>query len=167
LRWAAIQALYDPEAIRHRAMVAAAGLEIPLEVFEQLFHDHHGDDVFEPLVRNVDWARVEWADALLTGASLRSARVPRPYQHAVDEARAATVAEGLQDERADVVAQWQNEGTWLVPPVVVAGSAMGGRPGDELIVGFTRLGNLLGLLDRGDVSGAAKHRVWLGRRITA
>lgn len=167
MRWAAIQALYDAEAIRHRAMVAAAGLEIPLDVFEQLFHDHHGDEVFEPVVRNVDWARVEWTDTSLTGASLRSVRVPRPYQHAVDEARGATVADGLHDERPEVLVHWQTEGTWLVPPIVVAGSAIGSRPGDELIVGFTRLGNLLGLLDRGDVSGATRHRVWLGRRNTA
>jgi hypothetical protein len=167
LRWAAIQALHDPEAIRHRAMVAAAGLEIPLDVFEQLFHDHHGDDTFEPVVRVVDWSRVEWTEAFLTGASLRSVRVPRAYQHVVDEARASTVADGLRDERPDVLAHWRQAGTWLVPPIVVAGSAIGSRPGDELIVGFTRLGNLLGLLDRGEAASSTKHQVWLGRRISA
>ncbi len=34
----------------------------------------------------------------------------------------------------------------------------------ELIVGFTRLGNILGALDRQDISEAAQHTMWLGRR---
>jgi hypothetical protein len=165
LRWDAIQALYDPECIRHGAMVTAAGLEIPLNVFERLFHERHGDSVFEPVVQEVDWSRIAWTEAFLTGASLRSVRVPRPYQHAVDEARASTAAAGLEDERPEVLAHWRTAGTWMVPPVVVAGSAIGSRPGDELIVGFTRLGNLLGLLDRGEVPANARHQVWLGRKL--
>lgn len=167
MRWAAIQALFDPDTFRHRASVTAAGLHVPLDVFEQLFHDHHGDEAFEPLVRAVDWARVEWAEAQLAGVALRQVRVPRVYQYAVDEARAFALAEGVQDERPEVVAHWRTAGTWLVPPVLVAGSAIGGRPGDELLVGFTRLGNLLGLLDRGEVPGNTLHRVWLGRRLIA
>jgi hypothetical protein len=167
VRWAAIQALFDPDAFRHRASVTAAGLYVPLDVFEQLFHDHHDDEGFEQLVRAVDWARVEWTEASMAGVSLRQVRVPRAYQHAVDEARAFVLEEGLQDDRPDVVENWHTAGTWLVPPVLVAGSAIGGRPGDELLVGFTRLGNLLGLLDRGEVPGNALHRVWLGRRLSA
>jgi hypothetical protein len=165
VQWAAIQTLYDGDCFRHRAFVTAAGLDVPLEVFAQLFHDHHGDTVFEPLVRTVDWARIEWRESSRGGASLRQVRVPRAYQHAVDEARALVVAEGLQDERPEVVAHWRKEGTWLAPPILVAGSAIGGRPGDELLVGFTRLGNLLGLLDRGELDGAAMHRIWFGRRV--
>jgi hypothetical protein len=34
----------------------------------------------------------------------------------------------------------------------------------EFVVGFTRLGNLLGALDRGDVPEVATHRVWIGQR---
>jgi hypothetical protein len=34
----------------------------------------------------------------------------------------------------------------------------------ELIVGFTRLGNLLGALDRQDLPEHARHRVWIVRR---
>ena len=32
----------------------------------------------------------------------------------------------------------------------------------ELLVGFTRLGNLLGLLDRQEVPEMQRHRVWVG-----
>jgi hypothetical protein len=31
-----------------------------------------------------------------------------------------------------------------------------------MLVGFTRLGNLLGLLDRAEVPEAQRHRVWVG-----
>jgi hypothetical protein len=35
----------------------------------------------------------------------------------------------------------------------------------ECLVGFTRLGNLLGLLDRGEVKETARHLAWVGRRV--
>ena len=35
----------------------------------------------------------------------------------------------------------------------------------ECLVGFTRLGNLLGLLDRGEVKEAARYLAWVGRPV--
>jgi hypothetical protein len=49
------------------------------------------------------------------------------------------------------------------PPVMVAGEVLGSRVGYELLVGFTRLGNLLGLLDREEVPQSQRHLVWIGR----
>jgi hypothetical protein len=167
VQWAAIEALFDRDPVRHHAATAVAGLDVPLEVFEQLFHDHFADTTFEPIVRGVDWARVEWTGMDLAGVALRDVRVPRIYQHAVDEARAFTLEGGLQDDRPAVVEHWHEASTWLTPPVIVTRPVLGSSGADELLVGFTRLGSLLGLLDRGDVSGAATHRVWLGRRMTA
>jgi hypothetical protein len=34
----------------------------------------------------------------------------------------------------------------------------------DLLIGFTRLGNLLGLTDRGEIPLHAWHRVWVGSR---
>jgi hypothetical protein len=53
-----------------------------------------------------------------------------------------------------------------VAPVVVSGDLMGGGAGFELLVGYTRLGNLLGMLDREEIAEAQKHLVWLGRGIS-
>jgi hypothetical protein len=39
------------------------------------------------------------------------------------------------------------------------------RDRNECLVGFTRLGNLLGLLDRQDIPEYPAHRVWLGSAI--
>jgi hypothetical protein len=43
---------------------------------------------------------------------------------------------------------------------MVAGDVFGSNVGYELLVGFTRLGNLLGLLDREEVPEVARHLVW-------
>jgi hypothetical protein len=47
--------------------------------------------------------------------------------------------------------------------VANAGTVMQSALNYELLVGFTRLGNLLGCLDRRDLAEAALHRIWLGR----
>ena len=49
------------------------------------------------------------------------------------------------------------------PPVAVACDLLGGA-GLELLIGYTRLGNLLALLDREEVPEVQKHLVWVGRR---
>jgi hypothetical protein len=48
---------------------------------------------------------------------------------------------------------------------MVAGDTLGTNVGYELLVGYTRLGNLLGLLDRQEVPEVKKHLVWVGRRM--
>jgi hypothetical protein len=37
----------------------------------------------------------------------------------------------------------------------------------ELLIGYTRLGNLLALLDREEVAETKKHLVWVGRMAKA
>jgi hypothetical protein len=43
--------------------------------------------------------------------------------------------------------RWRDAGSCFAPPVLVAGDALGTNIGYELLVGYTRLRNLLGLLD--------------------
>jgi hypothetical protein len=64
-----------------------------------------------------------------------------------------------------VVAHWQEAHSWFTPPVMVAGDVFGSNVGYELLVGFTRLGNLLGLLDREEIPEMQKHLMWVGRLI--
>ena len=94
--------------------------------------------------------------------ALRRVAVDRGYQYAVDEARRLTFAHGIDDEPEDVVTHWMEYRTWLRPPIVVTGEVTGSGYQYELLVGFTRLGNLLGLLDRAEVPEAQRHRVWRG-----
>ena len=88
--------------------------------------------------------------------------VPRPYQHAVDEARWRTREKGVQDDRPEIIEHWRTARTWLRSPILVAGEVTGTSLGNECLVGFTRLGNLVGLLDRQDIPEYATHRVWHG-----
>lgn len=162
IRWSAVHGVHLADVQEHWTRSQALGLDCPLDVFEQLFFDHHGDGDFAPVVRFVDWAAVEWEERALSGVALRRVAVPRPYQHAADEARYRTFAEGIQDDRPEIVEHWRTVGTWLRSPILVAGDVTGTSLGNECLVGFTRLGNLLGLLDRGDVPEATRHRVWLG-----
>ncbi len=54
ISWSAIQALHEPDLERHwvRCRVEL-GLDCPLEVFEELFFEHHGDADFGALYRAV------------------------------------------------------------------------------------------------------------------
>jgi hypothetical protein len=161
--WARIQRLYDADAVVHWQRCEAEGLQCPQEVFTQLFHEKANDEDFAVIVHSVDWGRVSWDLAELSGIALRQVRVDRDYQLALDEARDHAVCYGIVDERDEVVDHWREAKSWLAPPVVVSTELLGGGAGFELLVGFTRLGNLLGMLDREEVKEAQKHLVWVGR----
>jgi hypothetical protein len=166
VQWQRISERYQPVAERHWEECAREfGLDCPLEVFTQLFHEHHADADFAELYRAVDWGRVEWREEALSGVQWRQVSVDRGYQHAVDEARWRTLEEGVVDERDAVVAHWDEAGTWILPPVIVTGEVTGSLLRYECLVGFTRLGNLLGLLDRGEVKDVARHKAWVGRLV--
>jgi hypothetical protein len=93
--------------------------------------------------------------------------VDRGYQYALDEARDRAAMVGIIDDRVEVVEHWRDAHSWFAPPVMVAGDVLGSSVGYELLVGFTRLGNLLGVLDREEVPEVQRHLVWVGRLIDA
>jgi hypothetical protein len=115
------------------------------------------------IVRSIDWGRVRWELQEISGMALRHVRVDREYQHALDEARDQATRFGIVDERQDVVDHWRDAKSWIVPPVAVSFDLLGGGAGLELLIGYTRLGNLLALLDREEVAETKKHLVWAGR----
>jgi hypothetical protein len=165
LAWNILQKTYEPDTTTHAARAEALGLNCPPDVFEQLFHDHHDDPEMARLLRFVDWAEVSWEEGALSGVALRHAGVPRAWQYAVDEARQETIRNGFHDERAEVMQHWNDSHTWIRPPVLLTGDLLQSNLRYELIVGFTRLGNLLGALDRQDLPEHARHRVWVGRSL--
>ena len=163
MNWATIEAKYQTDSELHWRVCVAAGLVCPFDVFEQLFHDHHGDAAFAANLKAVNWAAVTWEEQPFSGVKLRQVAVPRGYQYAVDEARARTLAHGLTDERPEVIASWRDAGTWVRSPVIVDGDVLTNAYRYELLVGFARFGDLLGLLDRREVRESATHRVWVGQ----
>ena len=99
----------------------------------------------------------------MSGIALRHMRVDREFRHALDKARDQATQFGIVDEREEVVSHWEEAKSWVVPPVAVSGDLFGGGAGFQLLVGYTRLGNLLGMLDRQEVPEIQKHLVWGGR----
>jgi hypothetical protein len=95
----------------------------------------------------------------------RRRTVDREYQHALDEARDRAVSYGIVDDREEVVRHWQEAKSWLVAPVAMSAELLGGGGGFELLVAFTRFGNLVGMLDRMEVPEIHKHLVWVGREL--
>ena len=165
LTWTAIQRQYVPDSAEHSGRAEALGLNCPGDVFEQLFHEQRDNSSLSEILRTVDWVAVTWQEGDLSGMALRQVGVPRPYERAVDEARARTARDGFHDERAEVMAHWEAERTWIRAPILLAGELLQTALAYELVVGFTRLGNLLGALDRGDLPESILHRVWIGRAI--
>jgi hypothetical protein len=163
LTWSTLQSLYEPEPTTHAARAQTLGLDCPADVFEQLFHDRHNDPELGAVLRFVDWSQVTWEEGALSGVALRHTGVPRAYRYAVDEARQETLREGFHDDRPEVMDHWTQSHTWIRPPIVLAGELLQSNLRYELIVGFTRLGNLLGSLDRRELPEHAQHRVWIGR----
>lgn len=161
--WSRVQRLYGPDAVTHWQRCESEGLQCPQEVFSQLFHEEANSEDFAAIVRAVDWGRVRWELEEMSGIALRHVQVDRGYEHALDEARDRATQFGIVDERQEVVDHWRDAKSWIVPPVIVAGELLGGGSGYELLVGHTRVGNLLGMLDRQEVSEVQKHLVWVGR----
>ncbi len=163
--WGRVQRLYDADRTVHWERCEGEGLECPQEVFTQLFHEEASNADFAAVVRAVDWGRVHWELEEFSGIALRQIRVDRGYQYALDEARDRATQFGIVDDREEVVAHWRDAHSWFAPPVMVDGEVLGNNVGYELLVGYTRLGNLLGLLDRQEVPEAKQHLVWVGRRM--
>jgi hypothetical protein len=164
--WKRIQRLHEPDAIAHWRRCESEGLQCPQEVFVQLFHKQTNNEDFAVIVRSIDWGRVRWDLQELPSVALRHVRVDRGYQHALDEARERTAQFGIVDDREVVVEHWRDVKSWILAPVAVVGTLLGGGSGLELLVGFTRLGGLLGLLDREEVPQTQKHLVWVGGAAT-
>src|SRR3984885_5482049 len=171
--WARIQRQYDADAVVHSESCEAEGLRGPHGGFAQLFHAGSGPAAGEascgPMssdlrsVTSIDCGRVSWELTEFSGIALRHMRVDRGYQLALDEAMYHAVCYVIVDAREDVVAHWQEAKSWLVAPVGVTADLLGGGGGFELLVGFTRLGNLLGMLDRQEILETQKHLVWIGK----
>ena len=162
LTWSALQNKFHGTAAAHWNLCESFGLACPFDVFEQLFFEHHGREDFAGLLSGIDWSEVVWREQMMSGAELQRVAVPRAFQVAVDEARVRTELIGVEDDRDEVLTQWAEEGTWLRSPILVSGALLGSGVEWELLVGFTRLGNLLGLLDQNLVNSEQLHRVWVG-----
>ena len=62
-----------------------------------------------------------------------------------------------------LLVHWLEAKTWIQSPIILAGDLFQTALQYKLIVGFTRLGNILGALNRQDIPESAQHTIWLGK----
>ena len=160
--WPQLQSSFMEDPREHWDVCQSRGLHCPLDVFTQLFHESVGTDAVPTITAQVDWAQVRWSDEYLAGYDLRQVYIDRQFAWGVEEAYLAALDQGITDERPAVIQGWQRQQSWIVPPVFVTGAVIGSASRHALLVGNTRLGNLLGLLVRGEVAPERRHRVWIG-----
>lgn len=177
--------LAHPDPPTWRARAREIGFDVPEPVFTQLFGATSADPLRQQRLVRIDWAGVRFREAELSGDALAQVQVARELEHAVEEARQRVLVDGLAyyesgedtadearaDDRADdraealaILASWRERGTWLSAPVLVGGDVLDLRVSFSLLTGFTRLGELLGQIERGDVPRERRHRVWVGER---
>lgn len=160
LAYTHIVARWHDDLSTHRARARDLGVDCPDDVFEPLFHAPRLDPTHLLVVGAVDWRGVRWSEVLLSARALSEVHAHRVLEPAIDAARIAAAETGVSDDSST----WLSAATWPRPPVLIDGEVSAARVSYELVVGATRLGTLLGLLDRGDVTPEARHRVWVGRR---
>jgi hypothetical protein len=71
LTWNAVQNVYSPDSTEYFARAQDLGFQCPLDVFEQLFINHHDDAEFTKLVRFIDWSAIERSEKRLSSVALR------------------------------------------------------------------------------------------------
>ena len=160
--WPLLQSTFLEDPQTHWEHCQSQGLECPLEVFTQLFHESLRTPAVPAITAQVDWTAVRWSQEELAGHELRQVYIDRQFAWGVEEAYLATLDASVSDERPAVIEGWQRQQSWIVPPVFVTGAVIGSASRHALLVGNTRLGNLLGLLVRGEVAPERRHRVWIG-----
>jgi len=138
-----------------------ASLNWPDDVLEQWLYDHL--DHFLTDYGHIDLDSISWnledhdheeLVCLSTGASERD----------LLEHNAKIHAHLVASRGEEVTAMWQNHGTWLRPPILLACNLVSPDGlGLQVVEGRTRLGVLRGRAENG-LFVSATHSVWVGRR---
>lgn len=134
------------------------------ELFEQLVYDTHLEWPFARSVASVDWAGMRFREGWLSGEVLAQLTVAREFEHAVEAARLQRLTNAPVEDGVDECAGGADPGSWRPPPMPVTGEVLDQRVSYALMVGHTRLGALLAMLECGQMEPARRHRVWIGAR---
>lgn len=141
---------------------------VPLEVVQQVFIEHGRNPDFQKQYGHIDLELLTWKKVAMTGDELRSSSHFERFDSWFKSCnvRALSVAKkGWKyiDSRQNVVEHWEKHQTWLLPPVLIAGSLVCRDSALHLVEGHTRLGLLTGLIEADVIDETRCHEVWVGR----
>lgn len=147
--------------------VSAALPGVPFEVVTQFFGDHGRNPDFQAQYADLELGDVEWRKLSISASELIAASKHAGFERwfeSVSKRIAAFPEKGWAaiDTRKSVVEHWSRNGTWIIPPVFLAGELIGRSTKLHLAEGHTRLGTLAGAVNAGLVSLGSLHEIWLG-----
>lgn len=149
------------------AAVSAALPGIPAEVLTQFLGDHGRNPDFQAQYADLELGDVEWRKLSFPASELIAASMHAGFVRWFESVTKRIVAfpeKGWAaiDTRKSVVEHWSRNGTWVVPPVFLAGELVGRSTNLHLVEGHTRLGTLAGAVGCGRISPESLHEAWVG-----
>ena len=148
--------------------VKQIGIEAPDSVIEQFYLDHNQNSRFLSLYGDLELDELRWelidletSEFLKIGNNASFAEFLEEVSE--DASHYEQVGESVIDCRPKVLNHWKLNGTWLMPPIFLDCSLLGGVSNmPHLVEGHTRVGCLLGLNKYRIIPIAAKHQVYWG-----
>ena len=146
--------------------------DVPTEVIQQFFVEHGRNPDFQEQYGHIVLDLMTWKKELISGDELRHCSHFERFDPLFKSCSARALAiskddwKGI-DRRQNVVRQWEEHKTWLLPPVLIAGVLVNRVSALHLVEGHTRLGLLTGLIEAGKLDGSRCHEVMVGRPTSA
>lgn len=139
--------------------------ETPKCVLEQVYSAHGRKYDFQEQYAEIDISSLVWEKTSIPACKIISCTYYQVFRSWFENvaSRAENFYENswkCVDTRQEVVKNWQNENTWIIPPVFISGKT---KDKLHLIEGHTRVGLLKGLVDKNIISNKSNHEVWIGR----
>ena len=141
----------------------------PIEIINDIYADHGRKAEFQAEYGNVDISKLHWKLMEFTGKELiESSIIPEFLQWVL------TCKKKLNDFNTDgwecisniktIEDSWNTNKTWLKPPYFFDPNVLAiSKNNLHLVEGHTRLGILMGLINKKIVSPTMTHKVWLGK----
>ncbi|KOV97438.1 hypothetical protein ADK65_25740 [Streptomyces sp. NRRL B-1140] len=147
---------------RFRADPALVSLQWPDDVLEQFLFDHGDNAAFVRDYGGIDLRDVRWRLETIPAADF--VKMPTGASDAgCIESYAENPVHWVNVRRPEVGRHWEEHGTWLRPPILIARHLL--DPPDsglQVVEGRTRVGVLRGRLREG-LHVASHHQAWVGR----
>ena len=141
----------------------------PIEIINDIYADHGRKDAFQTQYGNIDISELHWEIIAIKGIDLIDFTLNKDFSQWV------TTCENRLDKFADdewgcistiknIQESWKTNKTWLRPPYFFDSNVLDLTQNKlHLVEGHTRLGILMGLINKKIVSPTMTHKVWLGK----
>jgi hypothetical protein len=141
---------------------------VPEDVFIQFFYDHGRKSEFQLQYSTLEILNIKWIDTKLTVNELLNLSIYSGFIDWVETVENRAKKCNINnfnsiDIRKEVVKHWQNNYTWIKPPILILGNIINSSRKYHLVEGHTRIGTLKGLFNQGLLKNTQTHKVWLGK----